>query len=49
MVIFVDMDEVIADAYTAHLEIYNQEFNAQVKIQDCMGKEFWQIVPEIHQ
>jgi len=49
MVIFVDMDEVIADAYTAHLEIYNQEFNAQVKIEDCFGKEFWQTVPEIHQ
>ena len=25
MTIFVDMDEVIADAYQAHIDIYNQE------------------------
>ena len=49
MTIFVDMDEVIADAYHAHLDIYNQEFNAQIKLEDCFGKEFWQCVPEEHQ
>ena len=42
MTIFVDMDEVIADAYNAHLNIYNQEFNAQLTLEDCHGKEFWQ-------
>ncbi|WP_421811649.1 5' nucleotidase, NT5C type [Flagellimonas sp.] len=49
MTIFVDMDEVIADAYHAHLDIYNQEFNAQIKVDACYGKEFWQVVPEAHQ
>jgi len=49
MTIFVDMDEVIADAYMAHIEIYNQEFNANLQIADCYGKEAWQCVPEEHQ
>ncbi|AEM71323.1 5'(3')-deoxyribonucleotidase [Allomuricauda ruestringensis DSM 13258] len=49
MTIFVDMDEVIADAYNAHLNIYNQEFNAQLTLEDCYGKEFWQCVPKEHQ
>ena len=49
MTIFVDMDEVIADAYGAHLELYNKEFNAQLTLEDCYGKEAWQCVPEEHQ
>ncbi|WP_067032211.1 5' nucleotidase, NT5C type [Allomuricauda sp. CP2A] len=49
MTIFVDMDEVMADAYGAHLEIYNKEFNAQLILEDCYGKEAWQCVPEEHQ
>nr|WP_297784011.1 5'(3')-deoxyribonucleotidase [uncultured Allomuricauda sp.] len=49
MIIFVDMDEVIADAYQAHIDIYNQEFGAQIKAEECLGKEFWQCVPEAHQ
>ncbi|MCB0372078.1 MAG: 5'(3')-deoxyribonucleotidase [Muricauda sp.] len=49
MTIFVDMDEVIADAYNAHIEIYNREFNAQLKLEDCHGKEVWQCVPDDHQ
>ncbi len=49
MTIFVDMDEVIADAYMAHIDIYNQEFNANLQIEDCFGKEAWQCVPEEHQ
>lgn len=49
MTIFVDMDEVIADAYQAHIDIYNKEFNAQLKAEDCFGKEVWQCVPEEHQ
>ena len=49
MTIFVDMDEVIADAYGAHLELYNSEFDAQLRLEDCYGKEAWQCVPEPHQ
>lgn len=49
MTIFVDMDEVIADAYQAHIDIYNQEFNAQIRAEACHGKEFWQSVPVMHQ
>lgn len=49
MVIFVDMDEVIADAYQAHIDIYNKEFDAEIRAEECLGKEFWQCVPEAHQ
>lgn len=49
MVIFVDMDEVIADTYGAHIEIYNEEFNAQLTSEQCMGNDVWTIVPEAHQ
>ena len=49
MIIFVDMDEVIADAYQAHIDIYNQEFNTQITAEECYGKEFWQVVPAAHQ
>ena len=49
MVIFVDMDEVIADAYQAHIDIYNKEFGAEIRAEECLGKEFWQCVPEAHQ
>jgi 5'(3')-deoxyribonucleotidase len=48
MTIFVDMDEVIADTYGAHLELYNLEFNAQLKPEDCQGKGVRQCVPEQH-
>lgn len=49
MTIFVDMDEVIADAFGAHLDLYNEEFNAQLKREDCYGREAWQCVPQEHQ
>jgi len=49
MTIFVDMDEVIADTYGAHIEIYNAEFNQQLNTQICLGSEVWQKVPEEHQ
>lgn len=49
MTIFVDMDEVMADAYNAHIEIYNQEYNAQLTKEDCNGREVWQCVHEAHQ
>ena len=49
MTIFVDMDEVIADAYQAHIDIYNQEFEGNFSKHDCDGSEFWHVVPEAHQ
>ncbi len=49
MTLFVDMDEVIADAYGAHIELYNREFGANLSLSDCYGKEVWQCVPEEHQ
>lgn len=49
MTLFVDMDEVLADTYGAHIELYNKEFNADLKIEECFGKEAWQCVPEAHQ
>ncbi|MDC6366905.1 MULTISPECIES: 5' nucleotidase, NT5C type [Flavobacteriaceae] len=49
MTIFVDMDEVIADSFNAHIELYNSEFDANLTAEECMGKEVWQCVPEEHQ
>ncbi|QLG45629.1 5' nucleotidase, NT5C type [Costertonia aggregata] len=49
MVLFVDMDEVIADTYGAHIEIYNHEFNGRLTPKSCMGSEVWQMVPKAHQ
>jgi 5'(3')-deoxyribonucleotidase len=49
MVIFVDMDEVIADTYGAHIEIYNAEFKGQLTAKKCLGTEVWRMVPEAHQ
>ncbi len=49
MVLFVDMDEVIADTYYAHVDRYNQEYEACLTINDCLGSEVWQKVPAEHQ
>ena len=49
MTIFVDMDEVLADTYQAHIDLYNREHNTHFSRIDCNGKEFWQMVPEAHQ
>ena len=43
------MDEVIADTYGAHIEIYNAEYNQRLSAQICMGSEVWQNVPKGHQ
>ncbi len=43
------MDEVIADTYGAHIEIYNEEFNQQLRPEMCLGHEVWHKVPEEHQ
>ena len=49
MTLFVDMDEVLADTYGAHVEIYNKGFNAALTLEECFGKEAWQCVPKEHQ
>ncbi|NHF59192.1 HAD hydrolase-like protein [Flavobacteriaceae bacterium TP-CH-4] len=49
MTLFIDMDEVIADTYMAHIEIYNKDFDGSLTVEECMGKEVWQCVPEEHQ
>jgi 5'(3')-deoxyribonucleotidase len=49
MILFVDMDEVIADTYGAHIEIYNAEFNQRLCAEICLGHEVWQKVPKEHQ
>ncbi|MDT0608457.1 5' nucleotidase, NT5C type [Croceitalea rosinachiae] len=49
MTIFVDMDEVVADTYQAHLDIYQKDFETSFGKEDCDGKEFWQCVPKEHQ
>ncbi|MGY8915195.1 MAG: 5' nucleotidase, NT5C type [Flavobacteriales bacterium] len=49
MTLFVDMDEVFADTYNAHILRYNTEFNENLTALDCMGKEVWQCVPEERQ
>ncbi|MEH6682117.1 MAG: 5'(3')-deoxyribonucleotidase [Sediminicola sp.] len=45
MTLFIDMDEVFADAYGAHLELYNTEFEEMLTLEECVGKEVWQMVP----
>lgn len=49
MVLFVDMDEVMADTYGAHIEIYNLEFKERLDHVTCMGKEVWHSVPDDRQ
>ncbi|PRX55334.1 5' nucleotidase, NT5C type [Flagellimonas meridianipacifica] len=49
MTLFVDMDEVLADTYQAHIDVYNSEFGASLTREECYGKEVWQCVPEEHQ
>lgn len=49
MIIFVDMDDVIADTYGKHIEMYNQEFNQTLALADIKSGEVWHNVPEIHQ
>ncbi|MGB5817980.1 MAG: 5'(3')-deoxyribonucleotidase [Saonia sp.] len=49
MILFVDMDEVIADTYFAHIERYNTEFRENLTLSACLGSEVWQKVPEDRQ
>lgn len=47
--LFVDMDEVMADTYGAHIEIYNRDYNECLSHEACMGSEVWHMVPENRQ
>ena len=49
MVIFVDMDDVMADTYGKHIEMYNEEFKQCLSIAHFKSGEVWQNVPEMHQ
>ncbi|TLP82596.1 5' nucleotidase, NT5C type [Maribacter sp. ACAM166] len=49
MILFVDMDEVIADTYGAHIALYNMEFKGELTTNSCSGSEVWRMVPEAHQ
>jgi len=46
MTIFIDMDEVIADAYDAFISNYNTDFNENLTIEDFKGAEAWEIIPK---
>lgn len=46
MTLFVDMDEVLADTYGAHISRYNDRYGASLTKDQCMGGEVWQQVPE---
>ncbi len=48
MTIFIDMDEVLADTYAAHVERYNRDFGASLTLEECEGREVWQCVPREH-
>lgn len=49
MVIFLDMDEVLADTYGAHIKWYNRDYGETLCTENCMGGEVWQAVPEDRQ
>ncbi len=46
MTLFVDMDEVLADTFGAHIKHYNNLYGEKLTKKDCMGYEVWQSVPE---
>ncbi|WP_431124123.1 5' nucleotidase, NT5C type [Flagellimonas flava] len=48
MTLFVDMDEVLADTYLAHLELYEQDYGIKLNPEDYQGKEAWESVPKEH-
>ena len=45
MIIFVDMDEVIADSYGHFIRLYNQEVNANLRRETIVSGEAWENVP----
>lgn len=46
MTIFVDMDDVLADTYGKHIELYNKEHQQELHINQISSGEMWQNVPE---
>ena len=46
MTIFVDMDDVLADTFGKHIELYNKDFNENIKLEDIESGEIWENVPE---
>ena len=49
MTIFVDMDDVLADTYGKHIELYNKEHKQELSLAQIESGEVWHNVPEIHQ
>ncbi|WP_047546146.1 5' nucleotidase, NT5C type [Psychroserpens sp. Hel_I_66] len=49
MTIFVDMDDVLADTYGKHIELYNQEHKKELSLSHITSGEVWQNVPETYQ
>lgn len=49
MTIFVDMDDVLADTYGKHIELYNKEHDKSLSLSEITQGEVWQNVPDIHQ
>lgn len=45
MTLFIDMDEVMADTYGAHIEIYNRDYQECLTHETCLGNEVWQTIP----
>lgn len=45
MTLFIDMDEVMADTYGAHIEIYNRDYQECLTHEACLGNEVWQTIP----
>jgi 5'-nucleotidase len=47
--IAIDMDEVMADALSRHLDLYNRQFKTALTREHTHGKYLHQVVPEEHQ
>lgn len=45
--IAIDMDEVIADAATKHLDLYNRDYNDNVTVEDLQGKKLRDLRPHL--
>ena len=49
MTIFIDMDDVLADTYGKHIELYNEEFKEALSPTHFESGEVWQNVPKVRQ
>ncbi|MEI5908229.1 5'-3'-deoxyribonucleotidase [Bacillus spongiae] len=45
--IAIDMDEVIADFQKKHLDLYNQEYNEALTLEDLQGTRLWNVRPHL--